>query len=320
MIQPSEATHLATRIRENVGRVLRGKEDAVRRAVEILVAGGHLLVEDVPGVGKTTLAHALARSVDSVFARIQFTSDLLPSDILGASLPEFRDGQPTGAFRFQPGPIFASVVLADEINRANPKTQSALLEAMSEGAVTLDGVTHPLPHSFFVIATQNPLDQYGTHPLPESQLDRFMCRISLGYPEAADEADVIRSNPAETTLPGLESVASVEDLRQMRHCAEQVKFDDALMKYLLAILHQTRDHDAISLGVSTRGALALRRAAQARALVDGRDYCIPDDVRDLAVDVFAHRVVIDQGGGLARSPEEAMWVIHEILDRTPVPL
>jgi len=319
-MKPTEAPPTANRIRASIERALKGKTEVVRRTVETLIAGGHLLVEDVPGVGKTTLAHAIARSLDASFARIQFTSDLLPSDILGSSMPEFRNGQPTGAFRFQPGPIFASIILADEINRANPKTQSALLEAMSEGSVTVDGITHPLPEPFFVIATQNPIEQHGTQPLPESQLDRFMTRIQIGYPDPIAEAAVIRTDPAHSALPKLTPVANMDDLRRMREIAEAVKFDDSLMNYLLEIVQHTRNHEALALGASTRGALALRRAAQARAFVEGRDYCIPDDVRDLAVDVLAHRVIIDQGGGLTRSPEEATWVIREVLDRVPIPL
>jgi len=320
LIQLSEATALARRICDNVELALHGKTESIERAVETLLAGGHLLLEDVPGVGKTTLANALSRSIDGAFQRIQFTSDLLPSDILGASMPDFQNGQPTGGFRFQPGPIFASVVLADEINRANPKTQSALLEAMSEGSVTIDGVTHALPDPFFVIATQNPSDQYGTHPLPESQLDRFMTRIQIGYPDLSSELAVLRDDPFRTQLPGLEAVAHLDDLRDMQACVQKVKIPDSILNYLLTIVEHTRQHPTISLGVSTRGALALRHAAQAHALMDGRDYCVPDDVRDIASDVFAHRIITNNGGGLTRGPEEAMWVLREILDQVPIPL
>ena len=316
-LSTADAAACATRLRRNIERVLRGKAEVVRRAVEALVAQGHLLLEDVPGVGKTTLAQAIARSVDARFRRIQFTSDLLPSDLLGASMPEARGAAAPGAFVFQPGPIFANVVLADEINRASPKVQSALLEAMSEGAATVEGVTHPLPRPFFVVATQNPLEHHGTHPLPESQLDRFLMRRAIGYPNAEDEAAVLREDPAASELPSLAPVVSLETLLAMQQVAETTKFDDALADYLLRIVQETREHEALAFGVSPRGAIGLRRAAQARALVDGRDYCIPEDVRELAVDVLAHRVLVDTHS--ARS-EEGEWIIREILERVSVPL
>ena len=319
-ISPERAAELADQLRSNVERALRGKPEVVRRAVETLIAGGHLLMEDIPGVGKTTLANALARSVDASFRRIQFTSDLLPGDILGASIPEMIDGRATGSFIFQPGPIFANVVLADEINRASPKTQSALLEAMCEGNVTVEGETHVLPEPFFVIATQNPVEHYGTNPLPESQLDRFQMRLRIGYPAPDDEAAILRDDPAVHELPRLEPVLSTADALGMRAAAEKIKFGDALVAYLLEIVAETREHEVIHLGASPRGAVALRRAAQARALVDGRDYCIPEDVRDLAVDVLAHRIVIDPRGGPLRSSEETEWIVREILDRVAIPL
>jgi len=319
-LTPERATECASRLRANVERALRGKPDVVRRAVETLIARGHLLLEDVPGVGKTTLAHALARSLNAEFHRVQFTSDLLPGDLMGTSMPEVRDGMPTGTFVFQPGPIFANVVLADEINRASPKAQSALLEAMSDGSVSVDGVTRMLPQPFFVVATQNPLEHHGTHPLPESQLDRFMMCIGIGYPDADDEADVLRDDPAHTALPKLNPVVTTAEVGAMQAAAEQIKFDESLVAYLLAIVHESRDHESLELGVSPRAAISLRRAAQARALVDGRDYCIPEDVRDLAVDVLSHRIVVDPRSGRTRGGEETAWVLREILERVPVPL
>jgi MoxR-like ATPase len=320
LLDPKAAAALAAQLRANVERALRGKPGAVQRAVETLISGGHLLLEDVPGVGKTTLAAALARSVDASFRRIQFTSDLLPSDVVGAALPETAHGRPTGTLVFQPGPLFAHVVLADEINRASPKTQSALLEAMSEGSVTVDGRTHRLPEPFFVVATQNPLEHHGTNPLPESQLDRFQMRLSIGYPSAADEALVLREDPGTNALPALQPVLAPRDVLRLRESARRIKFDDALIAYLLAIVNESREHEAVHIGVSTRAALALRRAAQAHALLDERDYAIPEDVRDLAVDVLAHRVAVDPRAGEGRGGEEAKWILREILDRVPVPL
>jgi MoxR-like ATPase len=314
------AEALTTRLRSNVERALRGKPEVVRRVVETLIAGGHLLIEDVPGVGKTTLARALARSIDARFGRIQFTSDLLPSDVLGSSIPESRDGIPTGAFSFQRGPIFANVVLADEINRASPKTQSALLEAMAEGSVSIDGVTHELALPHFVLATQNPLEHHGVHPLPESQLDRFLVRIAIGYPDPEDEAAVLRDDPAATELPRLTPVVTGAEVLSLQRAANAVKFDGSIVAYLLAIVAETREHEALEIGVSPRGAIAMRRAAQARALVDGRDYCIPEDVRDLAVDVFAHRLTVDPRSRRGRAVEETPWIIREILDAIPIPL
>ena len=320
-LDPEHAAEMARKLRANVERAVRGKPDVIRQTVEAWVAGGHILLEDVPGVGKTTLAHALARSVDASFRRIQFTSDLLPADLVGSAVPELREGRPTGAFAFQPGPLFAQVVLADEINRASPKTQSALLEAMAEGSISVDGIAHALPQPFLVVATQNPLEHHGTHPLPESQLDRFLMRLRIGYPDAADEAAVLREDPAATELPRLGAVLAGADLLEMRAAAERVKFDDGLVAYLLEIVRATREHAAVRLGASPRGAVALRRAAQARALVDGRDYCIPEDVRDLALGVLAHRLVLDPRGPAAgRGPEEAEWLIREILDGVAVPL
>jgi MoxR-like ATPase len=320
LLDPRQAAELGAALRANVERAVRGKPEIVARATIALVAGGHLLLEDVPGVGKTTLAAALAKSLAGSFRRIQFTSDLLPSDVLGSSIPELRDGRPTGGLVFQAGPLFANVVLADEINRASPKTQSALLEAMSEAAVTVDGVTHALPAPFFVVATQNPMEHAGTHPLPESQLDRFMLRLELGYPSPDDEAAVLRDDPAANELPRLAAVLTPAQVLALRAAAQRVKLSDALIAYLLTLVNETRDHEAIALGASTRAALALRRAAQVRALLDGRDYGIPEDVQALAVDVLAHRIALAARGGAPGATAEARWILREIVERAPVPL
>ncbi len=304
---------------ENVERVIHGKHDVIERAVVCMIAEGHLLLEDVPGVGKTTLARSLARSIGGDFHRIQFTSDLLPSDLTGLAVPELESGRPTERFRFQPGPIFANVVLADEVNRANPKSQSALLEAMSEGTVSVDGETHRLPAPFFVVATQNPLEHHGTHPLPESQLDRFLMRLSIGYPDPADEAAVIKGDAGASAGDDLEAVLTPDELRALQAAAREVKIDDAVVGYLLAVVEETRQNEVLELGASTRGALALRRAAAARALVDGRDYCIPEDVSELAADVLAHRVLLAAGSGARTGVEEARWVLSDLLGRVPVP-
>jgi MoxR-like ATPase len=314
------ASEASARLIGEIERVVRGKPEVVRKAVICLLARGHLLIEDVPGVGKTTLAQALARSVDAEFRRIQFTSDLLPGDLTGISVPERVDVGEAPRFHFQPGPLFGNFVLADEVNRASPKTQSALLEAMSENTVSVDGVSHPLPDPFFVVATQNPLEHHGTHPLPESQLDRFLMRLSIDYPDREHEIRVLAEDPSAHALPALDAHLRLEDLRGMQAAAQLVKVEETLLAYLLNLVEATREHEALALGASTRGALCLRRAAQASALIDGRDYCIPEDIRDLAVDVLAHRVAVHARGGLQPVSEESRWILSEIVDRVAIPL
>ncbi|MFN3476103.1 MAG: AAA family ATPase [Candidatus Methylomirabilales bacterium] len=301
-------------LQENIERVLVGKPEAVRLAIVALLAKGHLLIEDVPGVGKTTLAQALAKSLGGTFQRIQFTSDLLPSDILGVSVYDQRKGE----FQFKPGPLFANVVLADEINRTTPKTQSALLEAMNDFQVSVDHQTYPLPQPFIVLATQNPLEYHGTHPLPESQMDRFLLRIRIGYPEEADEKRILKGQRTALALAELQPVLSVEEVLALQEKAEAVKVDEALLNYILTIVRATRGTEALALGVSPRGSLALYRAAQALALTEGRSFCIPDDIKMLAVPALAHRVIVKAHWG-ERMGEEAEAIVKEIVEGIPVP-
>ena len=299
-----------------LGEAIRGKPEVVRLSLTCLLARGHLLIEDVPGVGKTTLAQALARSVDSSFHRIQFTSDMLPSDVVGVTIYNAH----TEEFEFKRGPVFTHFLLADEINRATPKTQSALLEAMNELQVTIDGRSYPLEQPFMVVATQNPVEHHGTYPLPESQLDRFLMRIRIGYPEAGAEREIVRrggATPAET----MRSVLSGDDLVALQDAVARVTVDDALVDYMLAVVERTRTHESLAMGVSPRGAQALYRATQALAAVEGRDYATPDDVKRLALPVFAHRVMVNSRVALApRSAEAAERVLNEILTLVDVPL
>jgi MoxR-like ATPase len=298
-----------------LGSAIRGKAEVVRLSLVCLLARGHLLIEDVPGVGKTTLAQALARSVDCRFHRLQFTSDMLPSDVLGVTVYNAH----SEAFEFKPGPIFTNFLLSDEINRTTPKTQSALLEAMNERQVTIDGHSHILPTPFMVIATQNPVEHHGTYPLPESQLDRFLMRLRIGYPDAASERDILR-NFADTNT-AMERVLSVEDILQLQAMVHRVTVDESLVDYMLAIVEKTRSSDSLALGVSPRGSQALYRAAQALALVEGRDYAIPDDIKRLAGPIFAHRVVVNARAALAqRRGDLGDRVIDDILSQIDVPL
>ena len=305
------------RLQQAIETVIKGKPEAVRLAIITLIAGGHLLVEDVPGVGKTTLAHALARALDCNFQRIQFTSDLLPSDVIGLSVYN----QHSGVFEWKPGPVFANIILADEINRTTPKTQSALLEAMAERHVTVEGETHSLPAPFIVLATQNPIEHHGTYPLPESQLDRFMLRLRIGYPNAADEERILRDREYTDPLDDLEPVMRNHDVLELQRAVTTVSVDDSLVQYLMRIVAATRDSEMLDLGVSPRGTLSLFRAAQALALGEDRNFCIPDDIKRLVVPVFAHRIVVSSrfSSSLRRS-EEAEAVLNEILKTVSVPL
>jgi MoxR-like ATPase len=305
---------LLERLESNVAGVLLGKPEVIRLALVGLVAEGHLLIEDVPGIGKTLLAKALARSLGCSFHRIQFTPDLLPSDLLGTSV--FHQG--TGAFVFQPGPLFAQVVLADEINRATPRTQSALLEAMSDRQVSMDGQTRPLGPPFFVLATQNPYEFEGTYPLPESQLDRFLIRLQIGYPDREAERRILTGHRSGEPVDKLQPVLSVADVITLQQAVRGVRVDDALADYLLDLVAATRRHPDVHLGGSTRAALSLYRAAQALALVEGRDYVVPDDVKRLAAPVLAHRILprAARRGGTADTADE---VVRDVLAQTPVP-
>jgi MoxR-like ATPase len=317
-IDSATATLLAAvrRLEAQIGAVVRGKPGVIRLAVTTLLARGHLLIEDIPGVGKTTLARALAMSVGGSFHRIQFTSDLLPSDITGVSIFD----QAGKTFELRRGPIFANVVLADEINRTAPRTQSALLEAMSEGQVSIDDATYPLPAPFMVLATQNPIEHFGTYPLPESQMDRFLLRIQIGYPDRATERQLLRDRGGADPVAALAPVIDVETVLAAQDAVEHVRTSDALLDYGLAIIDETRKNPHIAVGVSTRGALAWTRAAQAHAFADGRSFCVPDDWKQLAVPALAHRITLPTAhDSLARARTEAERAISEIIARVPVP-
>ena len=309
-----DAASPLARLLDNIAMVVLGKPEPIKLAVVALLAEGHVLIEDVPGVGKTLLARAMASSIDCSFRRLQFTPDLLPSDILGSSVYHAA----TGEFEFKPWPIFANVILADEINRTTPRTQSALLEAMSDGQVSVEGKTHTLTPPFIVLATQNPYEFEGTYVLPESQLDRFMIRVRMGYPERSEERRVLTSHRDGAPVDELRPVLSGDDVRTLQHQVRRVRVEDAIADYLLEIVHASRASDDLHVGVSTRGALTLYRAAQSLALVSGRDYVVPDDVKSLTVPVLAHRVV---GKSFLQAGEfgAAEAIIRDIVDRIRVP-
>jgi MoxR-like ATPase len=314
---PTITSQTVSQLQRSIAGAIFGKEDVIQLALITLLARGHLLIEDVPGVGKTTLAQALAKSFHCSFQRIQFTSDLLPSDVLGVSVynPETRE------FEFREGPVFANVVLADEINRTTPRTQSALLEAMNEAQVTVDGRTLPLPKPFLVIATQNPVEHHGTYPLPESQLDRFLMRIKMGYPSHETERAILRDRSADNPVATVDPVADVNDVMSMQETVARVKVDSSLHDYALEIVNRTRKSDQLALGVSPRGTLMLQRAAQARAFLENRDYCIPDDFKLLAVSVLSHRVVAStRHASLQKKSETTENVLREIVESVRVPL
>ncbi|HET6199658.1 MAG: MoxR family ATPase [Candidatus Acidiferrales bacterium] len=303
-------------IQQTIGRVIKGKEEVIQLALVTLLARGHLLIEDVPGTGKTTLAHTIARAFHCSFQRVQFTSDMLPSDVIGISVFNPKREE----FEFKPGPLFANIVLADEINRTTPKTQSALLEAMNESQVTVDNHTHPLPHPFLVIATQNPIEHHGTYPLPESQLDRFLMRIRMGYPARESEKQILRNN-GSAAVEEVPPVMDAAEVSAMQEAVVRVRVDDSLLDYALEIVERTRQSEQLSLGVSPRGAVMLHRGAQARAFLEGRDYCLPDDFKNLILPVFAHRVVVSSRHTSTRKKsEQAESILSEIIDSTRVPL
>ena len=317
MAKAEGAGHNILRLHQAIGGVVRGKPDAIKLALVCLFAEGHLLIEDVPGVGKTTLAHTLAHVFDCTFRRIQFTSDLLPSDILGVSVFNQTDQ----AFDFRKGPIFANVVLADEINRTTPKTQSALLEAMSEGKVSVDNRTYPLPRPFMVVATQNPIEHHGTYPLPDSQLDRFLLRIKMGYPENDAEKEILRRQNRQSNLDHLKPVLQAGDILDAQSQVSEVRVDESLLDYIMAIVDATRRSEFLLIGVSPRGSLALRRAAQALAYHEGRNYCIPDDIKQLVLPVLAHRVIVSSKfSSPYKRSEEAEAILSELLRSIDVPL
>lgn len=304
----------AVLLKKNIEQILVGSEQSCDLMMMSLLAGGHILLEDVPGTGKTTLAKAVAQSLNLSFKRVQFTPDLMPSDLIGI---QFYN-QAKGEFEFRPGPLFTQLVLADEINRAAPRTQSSLLEAMEEHQISVEGTTYPLPEPFFVIATQNPIENQGTFPLPEAQIDRFMVRIHPGYPSPQEEVRMLKNLSAQASMPKLDAVLDGAQLLAMRREVDAVRIHDVLLNYALQVISKTRDHERIQLGVSPRGALAWIRCAKAKAAMEGRDYVLPDDLKACAQPVLAHRLIL--GGLSLGSDRQAEAVLAQILEEIPVPV
>lgn len=305
---------LAQRLAESIGKVIKGKEDVIRKVTVCLLCGGHILLEDIPGTGKTTLVKSLARSVNASFTRVQFTPDLLPTDLTGANIYN----QKTGEFTFKPGPVFTQILLADEINRATPRTQSSLLECMEEGQVTVDGQTHILEKPFFVVATQNPIEIQGTFPLPEAQLDRFFMRLAMGYPPAENEREMLAEFMLGSPLESISPVTDTTEILNAQQMIRQVHVSEAVQEYLLRIVAATRSHDRVRLGVSPRGSIAFLRASQAWAALEGRDYVLPDDLKAVCCDVLSHRLLC-KGAHLSQN-DAARTILEEILRLTPVPI
>jgi MoxR-like ATPase len=314
--QTLQVSSRAALLEKTLRSIIRGQDEVVRLSLVCLFARGHLLIEGVPGVGKTTLAHTIARALDVDFQRVQFTADMLPSDVLGISVFSTAEQR----FEFKRGPVFTNVLLADEINRTTPKTQSALLEAMNENQVTVDRNSYTLPQPFLVIATQNPVEHHGTYPLPESQMDRFLMRLPMGYPAPESERQILRSEAGAARLEDVQAILNGPDVLSIQEDVTRVRVDDSLIEYALKIVNRTRDSVHLSLGVSPRGSLMLYRAAQSMAYMEGRDFAVPEDFKSLAVPVFAHRVVVSgRYSSTLRKSEQAEQILREIVDSVPVP-